>query len=440
MNSAIRRLREQGYVSTFVAQFFILVGGLLTLTLAATLLGSAGFGEYAVARRMLSILTFPLLLGLGISIPRYVALSGTGESGAAHRSAYFLGGLIVAAPMLVLFCAVVLPFRSFFAQLFFGSSRFSHMIMPVVLAVVGLYFHTMVYGYLRGCLSWRPANMLQLFDLGMIPPIAVLLSGSSAAGSIGLIGVGWIVVSLAVGGWAVFGMEVHGLSRGQLKQSIRELVTYGVPRVPAEVGLFGLFAIPTFIVANRSGIETAGFFSFSVSLLQLISAMFVVPGIVLLPNVSRWMADRRWNHIRHTVFRTSVYSLVLISLIVAGMEATLGFLIPFFMGQSFLPAVDQSRWILLGAVPYVLYMVLRSPLDALTGWPHNSINLTLALTMALSLMWFGSFYITEPVALLFALLLLGILTSISWRRSVRFIAAKSYCKVDDALLAQPHDA
>ena len=38
----------------------------MTLKMAGDVLGPAGFGEYAVARRVISVLTFPLLVGLGI--------------------------------------------------------------------------------------------------------------------------------------------------------------------------------------------------------------------------------------------------------------------------------------------------------------------------------------------------------------------------------------
>ena len=135
-----------------------------------------------------------------------------------------------------------------------------------------------------------------------------------------------------------------------------------------------------------------------------------------------------------------MYSFGLITLIVLGLEATLATVVSLFMGQSFLPAVEPVRWLLLGAIPYVTYMVVRGPLDALKVWPHNSINLTLALATVVSLMWFGSAYITAPVALLLSLLLLGVLSILSWQKILKSIAEESYCKVDDALSVHLGDA
>src|SRR6266849_4226568 len=61
------------YAGTFATEFTVLACQLLTYKLAAHFLGKAGFAEYAVARRTISLI-YPLpLLGLGIALPRYIA-------------------------------------------------------------------------------------------------------------------------------------------------------------------------------------------------------------------------------------------------------------------------------------------------------------------------------------------------------------------------------
>jgi O-antigen/teichoic acid export membrane protein len=407
---------RKSFVFTFVIEFAILIGGLFTLRLTAYLLGTAGFGEYAVARRAINILTFPLLFGLGISLPRYIALSGAGNVETTRHRSYFFAGLAIAAPIILVFGALMLSFPSFFAQLFFGSSTFSYLTLPILLTTIGLYLHTLLYAYFRGHMRMWRANLLQLSNAGVIPPVAVLLSGRKASNSLTLTGLGWIVISVVVFGLIFFHIGIKGLTITILRRSIRDLVAYGLPRVPGEFALFGLFAVPTFIIANRLGVERAGFFSFGLSLIQLISSMFAAVGILLLPYVSHLAAERRWDLIKSIVAKILGISLAITILIVVALQATLVIIISSFMGPSFMAAVGQSRLFLIAAIPYLVYVILRNPLDALAKWPYNSINLAFVLISATGLIWFEA--ASPPVIMLLALLLLSLLSLFSWRRSL----------------------
>ena len=65
------------YASTLFAEGVVLIGNLLTLKLAFLVFGAQGFGEFAIARRAMNLIGFPMLIGLGISLPRFVAIAGT---------------------------------------------------------------------------------------------------------------------------------------------------------------------------------------------------------------------------------------------------------------------------------------------------------------------------------------------------------------------------
>ena len=73
----------------------------------------------------------------------------------------------------------------------------------------------------------------------------------------------------------------------------------------------------------------------------------------------------------------------------------------------------------MASIPFVIHIILRSPIDALIKWPHNSINLTISLFLAIGLMWFN---ITSPaIALLFSLSLLAVLSAASWIFCLRYV-------------------
>lgn len=412
-----RRLRVGGV--TFLVELAILMSGVFTLQLAGRTLGTVGFGEYSVARRAMNVITFPLLFGLGISIPRYVAFCDS-DSKYKGRSpiSYLLAGLLLSIPVVTLFGLLALSFPVSFSKLFFGESTYAHFALPIVLISVGLYLQTLVYGYLRGLLAMRLANLFHLLTTGVIPPTAVLISNGSAFRSLVFMGWGWIAISILFGAKLFMEQRPEPLSWLLLPRRARELFLYGIPRVPGEFALFGLFSVPTFLVSHKSGVEVAGFFSFGISLLSLVGAIFATLGILLLPYVSRLRAELKWRSIRVLVSRALLGAVVVVVSMVVVLQLALSMIVPLWMGGSFSESIAISRWLLWGAIPYAVYVVLRNPIDAVTTRPYNSVNLSIVFVLSVTLIWLGGSILPPQSAMFLALGLLSILTLFSWYRAL----------------------
>ena len=58
---------------TLITELAVMTASILVLKLAAQFLGVVGFGEYTLSRRAIGLLYLPLVMGLGIAAPRYVA-------------------------------------------------------------------------------------------------------------------------------------------------------------------------------------------------------------------------------------------------------------------------------------------------------------------------------------------------------------------------------
>src|SRR6266851_1795919 len=94
------------YGGTFATEFTVLACQLLTYKLAAHFLGKTGFAEYAVARRTISILYPIVLLGLGVGLPRYVAIAaGRGDE---ESKARYLGATLWCVGAAALVCVALL--------------------------------------------------------------------------------------------------------------------------------------------------------------------------------------------------------------------------------------------------------------------------------------------------------------------------------------------
>ena len=409
----------KSYAFTFVAELGVLLGGLVTLKIAGDTLGPTGFGEYAVARRAVSLLTFPLLLGLGISIPRYVSLTVASDPSGKTAAGYSLASLCIGVPLVTTFGLAGLIAPTWFAGLFYGDPKFGFLTGPILLAISGLYAHTLVYANFRGRLRMWPANLLQLGNLAVAPAVAVLTSRGNAAGAIRVTGILWLVTSAATASWSVLRRGFQAPAGDVLKKATLDLLTFGAPRVVGEFALFGFFALPTFYVAHTVGVEGAGLFSFALSLVQVLSSMFAAVGILLLPYISRQVATGSWERIGNVVSKSLAASLLVTLVAVAVLEIMMGSLIPWVMGRTFAPAVVPARWLVAGALPFVAYTLLRDPLDAIAVWPYNTINLGVTLLGVMAALWFGNVWFSPAPAVALGMLLLGALTVLAWRRALR---------------------
>jgi O-antigen/teichoic acid export membrane protein len=99
--------------------------------------------------------------------------------------------------------------------------------------------------------------------------------------------------------------------------------------------------------------------------------------------------------------------------------ATLGvvigeLLIPFFVrwyfGEAFVPAIPYFRAVLLGAIPYAVYILMRSILDALDVKAINSRNLIVTLCVVIILCFVNRNILWMSFSLVGSLALLGALT------------------------------
>lgn len=405
------------YLLTLLTEIGVLLSTLLTLRLAASFYGVNGFGEYAVAKRAFSLLTFPLLVGLGISLPRYIALNATREK-KYERQAFLFSGIAISILMLGLFAVLPLFFPSQFTWLFFGDNRHWEFSLPILFTVAGLYFQTLLYGYLRGEMRMAHANLLRCLTVIFVPPVALLFSGHSASRGVLFTGFGWIGVSLIFGVFILSEIELAHLTRENVWVKIKELLSFGLPRVPGEFALFGLFSLPTLIISHQYGVEEAGYFSFGISLLQMIGALFAAVGILLLPYISNLVTSESWEKINTVVRRIYVLSLSVSTLGVILLQILLPFGVRLLMGEEFLQAVPQIRWVILGAIPYVSYVILRNPLDAIEKWPYNSLSLIITLVILLGLIMLNNVLFTPQFSIFFSLVILGLLTLYFWAKRI----------------------
>lgn len=352
----ISHAREYG--STFATEFTVLGCQLLTYKLAAHFLGKTGFAEYAVARRTISILCPIVLLGLAVGLPRYIA-NAAGRSNEESKARY-LGATLWCVGLSTLVCVVLLSaFSSGLAYLFFGSREYASLILPLSLVVTGSALHAIVYGYFRGTLQMRAANLMQFVNFGLVPLAVFLFYNKSVQSLLSALG----ILTFAVAGVALLFTPWNAVVKDN-REYVKELLRFGVQRVPGDFILMALFALPATIVAHKSGIRAAGFVAFGISMLNVIGSFFSPFGLILLPKAGALLAAGKNRELRRQVWLLTRITLVVSATLAAGIAIGADTLIRLYLGPDFTEGARILRFLLLAAVPYSLYTVLRNVVDA----------------------------------------------------------------------------
>ncbi len=361
----------------------VIVSGVLIYRLAANRFSGIDFSLFAIIRRTVSLILPLVLLGVGVGIPRYVALTEDESTG----TNYLVSGLLLSFIGFFIFAIPCYIFREEMSFLIFSSSGYSEVFAPMLLMIGAMLFHSATYSYLRGKMMMMRANLLQLCNLGIAPLIGFFIY-EELVPVLYFSALSWFVFSFF---FFLITAKDMSIRSSIILSQVKELLTYGVQRVPGDLLLAGFFAFPAFIVSHISGVEEAGNVAFAVTLLSLAGAFFGPVSLLLLPKAAAFIKAKNLQGIREISRKVMNNTLVL---------TFIGVVIFIFLSETFLdlylknynPAmVNTVRIIMLGAVGYCVYIVLRSILDAVSVKGLNTLNILIS---------FGVFATISTVVLL----------------------------------------
>lgn len=404
------------YLITFVTEFLILGAGLVVIKLAAAYWDTDRFGDYILARKTISLIQFPVVIGMSMAVTRHVAIVRRDRTSAGR---YLLAATCIVLATSALACGVFNLFPDFFASLLLGMGGSARLVRSMSLAVAGLALHTVAYAQLRGRVSMGRANALQGINLGAAPLVIFLIPGLTVAAFVTLLGLIWLATSAGALGLLMLNIPMEAWQLRELRRYGRDLLRYGIPRVPGDFALGALFTLPITFTAHWGGPTLAGFLGLATSAVGLTGAFFAPFGQIALPAASGMFAEGRVSDLRRETYRLLLFCLSCTTLIVGVLEAFTPQLLSWYVGAAFLPAVKTVRILAIAAIPYVVYIVLRYILDAVSVRAFNAKNLLITLSAFLVLALVGRRVSWVPLALVASLTLLGLLTALDFRRVLR---------------------
>jgi O-antigen/teichoic acid export membrane protein len=240
--------------------------------------------------------------------------------------------------------------------------------------------------------------------------MAFLISSNNAAAVLTTTGVSWLIVSGIALLHVLYRERADWRGLATMRQHLGVLLRFGLPRVPGEFALVGLFAIPSLLAVRAHGVIEAGQFSAALSVLTMAAGTFAPVGLVVLPRASAQVATGDLAGLRHLVLRILGGGILLAATGVAIGEILIPPFIRWYFGEAFLPAVPYFRAVLLGAIPYAVYILMRSILDALDVRAVNSRNLIVTLCVAVILCLVNRSLLWMSGSIVASLILLGSLT------------------------------
>ena len=366
------------YGSTVLTESAILASQLIAYRLAASYLGKQGFSEYALARRTINLLQPAALLGLGVGIPRYVAFATPRQVGSDSGN-YFASGLLVIGFALAVCVTLLNLLKGSAAFIFFGTAGYDYLVPPVALFLLGFALHMACEGYFRGSLHMTRANVLRFVNLGIMPLIVFRFFGTSTVCVLTALGAAVGVTSAVALLFIRFGSGVT-----DLLGHARELLLYGVGRVPGDLSQLAFMSLPAILIAHLRGVGPAGLVAFSTSVVVLLCSLGLPVSSVLLPEASSMIGRGDFESLRRRVSQILVIALAAVTLSVIIIEVLAAPIFRLYLGRAFDDAIPIVRIVILGAVPYVIYLSLRGVIDAFSVIPINSKNMLVSFVLFLS--------------------------------------------------------
>ncbi|WP_424777571.1 lipopolysaccharide biosynthesis protein [Porphyromonas endodontalis] len=174
-----------------------------------------------------------------------------------------------------------------------------------------------------------------------------------------------------------------------LVSSGKRLLSYGTPRMLADLVFQLTSFVPLLVVFSKFGETATGLFSTAITLQLMIIPLFSFSGQILLQRVSEMIARADFTKIRRII---RLFMFIFTSVAAVGV-VTIGVGIDFWLSllfsKKFLPAASLVIIVAPSLIPRAIYLLLRNPLDAVSNIPYNLFSL---------LIWFAIYIVSLFVA------------------------------------------
>lgn len=385
MKKLLQRFKDlltKDFIITVSGQIIIMVISFLVNKILSNYVSTDEFGIYNIAKRFTDVLTYIILLAMGIAIPKYLAeRKSVNDEAGVHL--YWVASLILVFGATLIVGIVVAFARVPVMKWMFGVGGYEKYALVSLLYALGSALATLISSYCRGVGYYYRYNIIQI-AVQILFFVVVLIFSSQAFYILLFSGLAYLLFDIVVLIYYFIKnrkLTIKYKSPKNYLKPMKELSIYGLPRVPGEFVLFAYNLVPLVIISNKFNLTQSAYFSASLSVNSTITSAFGFIGIILLPAVSSAIATRQFDKVdKNITFLAILYVIV----------SVLGILFIYFCGEwiikllyseEYIPAVSLLAITSIAVLPRSIFLLLRNPIDAVAKLPFNTINLGISFAI-----------------------------------------------------------
>lgn len=413
-------------VWTFSIQILIMLCSFAINKLLANRLSIDDFGQYNVIKRSVQVLSFVMLAGVGIALPRYIPLYR--NSTPPRRIAPLLTAsmIYIISVSLVVFLVCIL-FSTQMQDVVIGQGGNINLLLVALAYAFILALAQYVFAYYRGIGHFKWFNGSQLaMQLAIILPLVLLpiLTVSNVF-------ISWFIITILLvvfffikevkSKWKEVREYLQPRNKSLTSQlspltsHLKTIIRYSSGRLVADFFQFSLSAFPLIYISNTQGLQMTAYFSVGIFFVTMVTPIFSFMGIILLPYVSQSIVRHEMAAANRLVSRLALTYVGASLLFMGFFFSFTKFLTILLFTSDYLVATDLTRIMILSILPQAVYMLYRNTIDAVSVIPYNAIILGICI-MAMIVSFSLSTTLTQFAwAYLGVSVLQGLLSWIIWR-------------------------
>lgn len=391
---------KKDYFITFATTQVILVVNLLLFKIVALFFGQEGFEIYNIARRTISVLSPLLMMGIGVSIVRHVAIIK--DSDYLGKDKLLLTSIIPTTILFIILVLIAILIPNYFSSLFFGNNSLHVLALALIVFVYGLSLCGFIQSYFRGKMQFVYTNIMNFIIGAVIPVLSIIIFSDSIEEMYFGAGITMIILSFII--FFKIIKKNKYISLFDI-EALKIHLTYGLPRTLGDIGFYLIMFLPTWWTSYTYGLEYGGQVAFATTILNLCASVITPISSIILPKASQMFKDNMQIELKKIIIKlillVSIVSIIWTIVIFFWSD----FFINFLLGPEYLGYTDMIRIISFGIFPYSLYMGLRSIIDAKTSIPINTILTSISLIFMIAWNCFSLQLYNDGIYIIFGLLL-----------------------------------
>lgn len=403
-------LRDYGL--TFISFIFVGLSGLIIYYLIPKFLSSDASEIFAVFKKSSALLLVFLILGMGVAVPKFII-----ETDRNKASSILIKALFFSLPLTIILFLFFFSFPVFFGELIIGKEFLLIDIICISLIVISGIISNLIYSFFRGIYIVNTANLLIV--LNSIIQIIVILIAKTIFQYI-------IIVSIVTALSSIFFLifkssfisEVKTYTKKEFLNSKSQL-SYGFLRVPGDFSLEALSSLPVILTTTMYGISVGGQMAFALTVFGLVLSLMSPVNFIMLPKIAAALKiEKDFEKAKNIVFQSVLIVLPIVLISVSVIFIFSDFIaVKIFESSRLYLLSSYIKHICIAAIPYAVYSLLRSVLDAWYKLPINSLNCVIALIILFVFkIIFSQFEFGIMYSMIISYLYLGVSTFVFYKR------------------------